>query len=159
MRIQKLTKIIIITIISASLKRYSGGVHATSPNRCLIIGILISLISVYISEILFKYNNSINLIIISLISIFLSIIIFYKKAPVGNRNIMRKKLLFLLKIYYISILVFSIMILNGSLTVKYVKYIYCIQLGVLLQAFSITNIGEVIVLKLDEILNNIKKVD
>jgi hypothetical protein len=51
------------------------------------------------------------------------------------------------------------MILNGSLTVKYVKYIYCIQLGVLLQAFSITNIGEVIVLKLDEILNNIKKVD
>ena len=72
---------------------------------------------------------------------------------------MRKKLFFLLKIYYISILVFSIMILNGSLTVKYVEYIYCIQLGVLLQAFSITNIGEVIVLKLDEILNNIKKVD
>ena len=167
--ITKPIQIIIITIISASLKRYSGGVHATSPNRCLIIGILISLISVYISEILFKYNNSINLIIISLISIFLSIIIFYKKAPVGNknkplkkvetRNIMRKKLFFLLKIYYISILVFSIMILNGSLTVKYVKYIYCIQLGVLLQAFSITNIGEVIVLKLDEILNNIKKVD
>ncbi|MBP3929994.1 MAG: accessory gene regulator B family protein [Peptostreptococcaceae bacterium] len=167
--IRKPIQIIIITIISASLKRYSGGVHATSPNRCLIIGILISLISVYISEILFKYNNSINLIIISLISIFLSIIIFYKKAPVGNknkplkkvetRNIMRKKLFFLLKIYYISILVFSIMILNGSLTVKYVKYIYCIQLGVLLQAFSITNIGEVIVLKLDEILNNIKKVD
>lgn len=89
--IRKPIQIIIITIISASLKRYSGGVHATSPNRCLIIGILISLISVYISEILFKYNNSINLIIISLISIFLSIIIFYKKAPVGNKNKPLKK--------------------------------------------------------------------
>ena len=43
--IRKPIQIIIITIISASLKRYSGGVHATSPNRCLIIGILISLVA------------------------------------------------------------------------------------------------------------------
>lgn len=77
--IKKTIEIIIISIVAASLKRYSGGVHATSANRCLIIGLVTSIINTYISEILFKFGNSKTIGIFSLSTVIISFIIFYKK--------------------------------------------------------------------------------
>ena len=39
-----LIEILLITITSALFKRYTGGVHASTPEICLIIGVILSLI-------------------------------------------------------------------------------------------------------------------
>lgn len=46
--IGKTIEVLLISIVASSLKKFSGGVHATSPNRCLIIGIITTLIFTYI---------------------------------------------------------------------------------------------------------------
>lgn len=160
--IRKPIQMITITIVASSLKRYSGGVHATSPNRCLIIGLIMSITLTYMSEFLFNNTDIVKFIIIEICTIGVSFIIFYKKAPVGNkakplkkqetRIRLRKKLFRILNIYYIIIMIFSILIINSNLDFKYSIYIYCLQLGILLQAFSLTKLGEFFILKIDKIL-------
>ena len=45
-----LYEIVTITLIGTILKRYSGGVHCSSPNRCLVTGIIVSYIFVLIGK-------------------------------------------------------------------------------------------------------------
>lgn len=164
--IKKPIEIIIITFISASLKRYSGGVHATSPERCLIIGIIISVIFTYLSRYLFNIGDLKITIIFTILTIVLSLNIFYIKAPIGTkskplknektRHNLRKKLFNLLKIYYISLIISIILILNHKIDFRFTVYIYCINLGILLQVFSLTKLGRFIILTMDKFLINIK---
>lgn len=164
--IKKPIEISIITFISATLKRYSGGVHATSAIRCLTIGIIVSIACTYLSTYLFNIGSVNITIIFTVITIFISFIIFYKNVPVGTkskplknkevREKLRKKLFNLIKIYYISLIISIILIVNGKINFSFTIYIYCINLGILLQTFSLTKAGRFIILTIDKFLINIK---
>lgn len=160
--INKPLEMMIITIIASTLKRYSGGVHATSPNRCIIIGIVTSIICTYISVFIYNYTNYLIFILFSIVCMIFSYSIFYIKAPVGTktkplknegiRKRLRKKLFKLLNIYLSIILIIAILISNNLMQFEYLKFIYCLEMGILLQAISITKLGEVSILKIDSIL-------
>ena len=157
--IGKTIEALLISIVASSLKKFSGGVHATSPNRCLIISIITTLIFTYIYAFLNKYFSYDYVYILSVVSIAPCYYIFYKKAPVGTknkplkkletRNRLRKKLFNRLNIY-IAIIIFTIILnFNRVLNYNLAMFVYCIELGIILQTIAITKLGETIILKLD----------
>lgn len=161
--IGKAVEVLIISIVASSLKKFSGGVHATSPNRCLIIGMIITLIFTYI-YVFFNKNMTYNfLYIFSIVSIVLCYYTFYKNAPVGTKNKplknektrkkLRKKLFNRLN-FFIAIIIL-LLIDRSTKILNYDKamFVYCIELGIILQTISITKLGKTIILKLDCFLN------
>ncbi|WP_373598425.1 accessory gene regulator ArgB-like protein [Paraclostridium bifermentans] len=160
--IGKLAEMLTITLVASSTKRYSGGVHATSPSRCIIIGIITTIMVVYVSILLGNYTDINFLIIFTLIVISTCNYIFYNKAPVGSKNKplkkestrkkLRKKLFVVLSFYQIVLALAILLLFFDKLDSNFIKYIYCIELGILLQCTAITKLGESIILKLDSIL-------
>lgn len=156
-----LNELMIIFFVSSTLKRYSGGVHASSPNKCLIIGTITSILLVYLQKNLINIDIKNTILIISICSM-LCYYIFYTKCPVGTKNkplknektrkILRKKLFRLVNIYYIIIIGYIIYILTRNSSDNVIHIIYCIQLGILLQAVSLTKVGEATVLNIDKLL-------
>ncbi len=158
-------EIMTITFSAAWMKRYSGGVHANTPNRCLIIGIIVSL------TLSFLYKNGMILLedklllFILLIGIIVSYIVLYYKCPVGSKNkplkkeSTRKKLR---KKAFTLINVYSIAILAGYLIYKkqdvYIlkDIISCIWLGLVLQISMLTKFGQSLITFLDAILGKLK---
>ncbi|KGJ50369.1 accessory gene regulator ArgB-like protein [Paraclostridium dentum] len=152
-------EVLLISIVASSLKKFSGGVHATSPNRCLIIGIITTLIFTYIYVFFNKYCGYNFIYIFSIVSIISCYYIFYKKAPVGTknkplkkeetRNRLRKKLFNRLNVFIAIIILLLIVRLTKILNYDTAMFVYCIELGILLQTIAITKLGETIILKLD----------
>ncbi|GAA0707674.1 accessory gene regulator B family protein [Paraclostridium ghonii] len=157
--IGKAIEVVIITIVASSLKKFSGGVHATSPNKCIIIGIITTLIFTYISVLFNKYGGYSFIYVFSIVSIISCYYIFYKKAPVGTKNKplkkestrkkLRKKLFKRLNIYILIIILLFIFMGINFLNYDMAMLVYCIILGIILQAIAITKLGETIILKLD----------
>lgn len=157
--IDKVIEVVIITIVASSLKKFSGGVHATSPKKCIIIGIITTLIFTYISVLLNKYGDYSFIYVFSIVSIISCYYIFYKKAPVGTKNKplkkestrrkLRKKLFKRLNIYILIIILLFIFRGINFLNYDMAMLVYCIILGIILQAIAITKLGETIILKLD----------
>lgn len=157
--IGKTIEVLLISIVASSLKKFSGGVHATSPNRCLIIGIITTLIFTYIYVFLNKYCGYNFIYIFSIVSIVSCYYIFYKKAPMGTknkplkkeetRNRLRKKLFNRFNVFILIILLLLIVRSTKILNYDTAMFVYCIELGIILQTVAITKLGETIILKLD----------
>lgn len=67
-------EIIIISITGAWFKKYTGGVHATTPERCLAIGLILSLI---LSMLCRYLVDSVNLNYIMLVGVIIIINFYY----------------------------------------------------------------------------------
>ena len=147
-----LLEIMIISIVASSLKRYSGGVHSSTPNRCTLSGLILStslaFCTKYVSE-TFDYNRLLFFIVIILV---LSIYIFYNKCPVPSENKplknektrmkLRKKSLQLLSFYIVlSVILLIIYNINKIYLVKTI--LISVTLGVALQTFSISKLGDI----------------
>lgn len=153
-------EMMIISVTTAWLKRYTGGVHASTPERCAIIGVLLSLILSILCRNL-KMTLDIKLLTILTIAILsFSYYIVYKKCPVPSKNkpmekeSTRKKLktkaFNLINMYLLIILLLSIMYLIFS--VQSVKTIWIsMLLGIGLQIIVLTNIGSKFICILDTI--------
>ncbi len=160
--IGKLPEMLTITLVASSTKRCSGGVHATSPSRCIIIGIITTVIMLYAGILLGDYTDINFLIIFTVAVLTICNYIFYNKAPVGTKNKplkkestrkkLRKKLFMTLSFYQLVLALAILLLLFNKLDSNFIKYIYCIELGILLQCIAITKLGESIILKLDSIL-------
>lgn len=158
-------EMLIISITSGWFKRYTGGVHATTPERCLVIGLILSLTL----SLLCKYivsNININYIII--LGIFIIIIFYYiinKKCPVPSKNKplkkestrkkLRKKALALLNGYLtLLIILYAIYILININVIKIV-IVSCV-LGIALQMIVLTEKGKSFINILDKSFNIFK---
>ncbi|CEH35488.1 accessory gene regulator ArgB-like protein [Romboutsia lituseburensis] len=146
-----LIEIMIISIIAALLKRYSGGVHSSSPSRCLITGIIFSLFLAMVCKFGFYKVSNMNLGIILILGIMLSYFILYRKCPVpcankplkkeSTRKKLRKNAFKLINIYTGIIIIFYLLnIYTGVVVFKTITV--SILLGVLLQVFSLTKAAE-----------------
>lgn len=156
----------IITLTSSLMKRYSGGTHATSPERCLIIGVLISFIFSQIS-IMFIYNiNTSYLMIFVFIILMLSYYILYRNCPVSSKNkqfnnekrriLLRKKAFFTINIY--TLILTLLLYYYIKLDILIAKQILVsVVLGLGIQVFVLTKYGKIIIEGMDKILN-IKKI-
>lgn len=160
-----LIEIMIISIIAALLKRYSGGVHSSSPSRCLITGIIFSLFLAMVCKFGVYKLSSINLGISLILVIMFSYFILYRKCPVpcankplkkeSTRKKLRKNAFKLINIYTGIIIIFYLLnIYTGVILFKTITV--SILLGVLLQIFSLTKAAELTISGFELIYNVFK---
>lgn len=155
---------LLISFIQAILRKYSGGVHASTPFNCIVIGILVAVLPAYlINNINF---NIIYIIILGIILYIISLIIIYKLAPVDSYKKpikkkekikrLKKSSIIILSIYMI-VVCFNVIMYCIKKNEIFLNYSACIYTGVLWQVFTLTRCGHYIVNKLDSLLINIKK--
>lgn len=156
-------KALIILISISILRQSSGGVHASSPSTCTMIGTVWSVgMAVLINQKSFEFVNSVLLTIIIFI---LGYYILYKLAPVDSsakpirteskRIRLKKRSILILSVYLLVVILNFI----GYYLVKkeyLLNYSQCISIGVLWQIFSLTSIGHVVLGKLDAFFNKTK---
>jgi len=156
---------LIISFTGSVLRKYSGGVHASTPGICNFVGIIVCvgqavLISFFLSPVI-----NLQLIIILGIIIFAwSYYIIYKLAPVDSaskpivkqekRERMKKGSIIILSVY-LSITVFLIIYYINSGEIKLLLYNICLYSGILWQVFTITAAGHLLIGKIDSFLNHI----
>ncbi len=162
-----LVEIMIISLSSSMLKRYSGGVHSSTPNRCIITGIIFTLFLANICRYLNTYIDGYLLLVTIVISLLYIYYVIYRKCPVASKNkpfkkestrkMIRKKAFSLLNIYTISIIILYFLYLTYKLT-KLKIILISLILGIILQVFAITNIGAKLIYILEYIYDmfNIK---
>lgn len=156
---------LIISFTVSILRKYSGGVHASSPERCIFLGTFICIGEALIVKYLIYINIDIELLIIIEMIIFIfSYIKIIKLAPVDNirkpiktiekRKKMKEKSLIVLTIY-LTIILLSIFIWNNKQINKPIIYSLCIVFGMLWQVFTLTTKGHILITKLDKQLKKI----
>ncbi|MBO3443278.1 accessory gene regulator B family protein [Clostridium sp. CCUG 7971] len=159
-------EMMIISVTTAWLKRYTGGVHASTPERCAIIGVLLSFILSIASKNLKNTLNIEELTLLTIITLSFSYYIVYKNCPVPSKNKpmkkestrkkLKRKAFKLINMYLLIILLLSIMYLIFS--IQSVKIIWIsVLLGIGLQMIVVTNIGSKFICMLDTIFYNIEK--
>lgn len=149
---------LIISFTASILRKYSGGVHSASPNRCAIIGTIISvgfgIAVVFIS----KSISLISMLILFTIGLIYSYYFINKYAPVDSpakpiNNILKRQ-----RLKNCSIIIISIMYaITGLLLLLYIysgnktffSYAGCITIGVVWQTFSLTHLGYKLLHKID----------
>lgn len=153
---------LIVSFSISILRKCSGGVHATSPTRCIVIG---TLICILIPKLVITINiNSMYSIILGVIAFIISYYIVYKLAPVDSKNKPIKKLerrkklkrksINIINIYLVIAIVFIIIDHFYNIH-NMIIYFECLYLGMLWQVISLTKIGHLAVNKFDYLLNKI----
>ncbi|MGH4050773.1 MAG: accessory gene regulator ArgB-like protein [Clostridium sp.] len=155
---------LIISFTAAILRKYSGGVHASSPGICNFIGIITCVgQAVLISHLINSVVNLKLIIILGIIIFIWSYYIICKLAPVdsiskpivkeGKRKRMKKGSIILLGVYLIIIVFFILLYINSGKR-KFLFYTLCLYSGILWQAFSLTAKGHLLIGKVDTFLNH-----
>ncbi len=151
---------LLVAISASTLRKYSGGVHSASPNRCLIISILISVGFSLIIISTTKYLTSSFCILLVFIGIVYSYYFLYKYAPVDSaakpiNNINKRKELKFKSLICLSIMTILIILLILAyifkLNINILIYCECIAVGVTWQSFTLTNLGHNFLTKIDNI--------
>lgn len=157
-----LLEMVTISLVGALMKRNSGGVHCSSPNRCLLVGIILSYTFTLIGRGIINLEHIYIICIIALISSF---IILYKKCPVPcenkplkkeeTRKRLRKNAFY---IYYAIIILFIInmILISIGITDNLNSLILYMIIGVYMQTLSLTGIGSKFILFLDKLLLKLK---
>lgn len=154
----------LFSIVISALRKYSGGIHASAPIRCVIIGTSVSVcVGIIIEK--FLINVSIlKIVIIGIICVFIALIIVIKKAPVDSPkkpiiNPVIKQRFKLSSIILICFYMFCMIVLlelyNAYVNLLYLKAFQCIALGTLWQAITLTRGGAKILNKVDAVLKYI----
>lgn len=151
--------------ISASiLRKYSGGVHASSPSRCVIIGTFSAALAGILINNIFYTINSITVAVISGAIIIFAFTTVLKNAPVDSikkpiknieiRKQFKRKSIFVIFIF--SFIIIILFILNEKFSeLYYIKLIESIGVGVLWQTITLTKNGINFLNKVDSALKYI----
>ncbi|AKA70071.1 accessory gene regulator ArgB-like protein [Clostridium scatologenes] len=159
-----LIEVIIISFSINILRKYSGGVHASSPGRCTIIGTTVSVgLALTIHKLYWTFNIY-GILFCGVVSLIFSYYIVYKFAPVDSIDKPIVKMETKKRFKGQSILILNILsIIIFVILIFYFKYnnifllnsIVCICVGAVWQSFTLTNKGHKILIKIDNILKNI----
>lgn len=154
-----MVKAFIISFVISILRKYSGGVHASSPNRCALIG---AVVSVGLALCISYLNHFINIqvgIIIGTIIFLVAYYIIYRYAPVDSpakpikkettRKKLRKKSIFIINVLIIIIIIIILINYLVSGIQFMLPIIECIIVGVLWQVITLTPKGRLVLLRID----------
>ncbi|MGO5064734.1 accessory gene regulator ArgB-like protein [Clostridium sp. LCP25S3_F8] len=141
---------IIITLTAATYRKYSGGIHANTPNKCAFLG---AIIFVGFALIVKNINIGVNLFfaLIYILIFIYSYYVIYKFVPVDTKAKPIENEDEILKLRRYSFFIISILFLvEVLLWLFYFKYkngmfIYyakCIIVGILWQSFTLTPLAK-----------------
>lgn len=141
---------LIFSISASILRKYSGGVHASSPSRCVIIGTFSAVLAGILINNIFYTINSITVAVISGAIIIFAFITVFRNAPVDSikkpiknietRRQFKRKSIFVIFIF--SFMIIILFILNEKFSeLYYIKLIESIGVGVLWQTITLTKNG------------------
>ncbi|WP_027631993.1 accessory gene regulator ArgB-like protein [Clostridium hydrogeniformans] len=155
-----LVEVLIISFSVSILRKFSGGVHATSPNRCLLIGTFFCVIQGLVSKKLSLLMNIDMLLILCILSFTFTYCIVYKLAPVDSKNKSIKNLnkRASLKIKSINVItLYLVLFICGTYYRNSLPLSYSISLlsGTLWQVFTLTSIGKLLLINIDSFLNRL----
>lgn len=148
---------LIVTFSISILRKSSGGVHASSPEKCAIIGTISSVgmgaLSKYINA---NFNT---IIVVGCFIFMLSYYTIYKLAPADSiakpiksmekRKGLKKNSIVILSIYLIIVIInllYFYLMKNSNVLV----YSLCIYMGLLWQVLSLTKFSYLLVESLDK---------
>lgn len=159
-----LIQALVVSFASSILRQYSGGVHATRPSICLIIGTVVtiaiaSIVHYLIVLIPFEYAVLFNIVIIPI-----SYFMILKYAPVDSpskpikteakKRKMKKLSLIILSVYVVIVIVFlTIYSVKGNSF--YMECAMCISIATCWQIFNLTIIGHRVLKKVDSSINKL----
>jgi len=160
-----LVEALIISLTISILRKYSGGVHASTPGICAAIGTIVC-IGLALGAVIVSSMASLNLLLILGCIVFIwSYHIIYKFAPVDSlakpikktekRKRMKKGSIFILS-FYLIIEIINIVVYVVTGNKNFIVYLICIYLGVIWQVFTLTASGSYVVGKIDSFLNHIQ---
>ncbi|APF22578.1 accessory gene regulator ArgB-like protein [Clostridium butyricum] len=149
---------LIISFTTSILRKSSGGVHASSPERCVVIGTISTIIMALIST---NLNLSCSLNILLGVFVFaFSYYIIYKLAPVDsiskpiknpNKISKLKKTSINITSIYLLISIINVVVYFFTENYIFLTYSMCIYMGLLWQVFSLTDTGHIILGKLNNL--------
>ncbi|NEU04207.1 accessory gene regulator ArgB-like protein [Clostridium senegalense] len=157
-----LVEAVIISFSIAILRKSSGGIHASTPGICAIVGTLVPIIC---SLIIKNINITLYVVIFfGVIAFLISYMLVYKLAPVDSikkpiKN--TKKRLKLKRKSIITISVYLVLVILNLIayyiweSYDLMVYSLCICSGMLWQVFTLTKIGHLLLSKVDDFLSNI----
>lgn len=162
---KSLLEILVISLTSALLRQYSGGAHATSPNRCAISSVILFGGLSQIVKYIIIFDNIQQILIYQVITLVFILYILYRYAPADNpskritNREMRDKLRiasfkFVLFLAILTVILWGLYLKFES--IKTLQSIVCIHIGLVWQALSITVIGHSFIKAMDTFLIKIK---
>ena len=155
---------LVVFFTSVSLRKYSGGVHASTPNRCLSLGTIISVGLSLLIKVIFKILSIELIVILGIMCFIISYYIVYKLSPVDSptkpitkvekKQYLKKCSLKMLNFLLIITSVLILIYIKFRISIFY-NFIGCLYIGALWQAFTLTSIGHRLIFKIDSVLNKI----
>lgn len=156
---------LIVAFTISILRKYSGGVHASSPGICAVIGAIVAaglaLLACVITVPLINLKFS---IILGFPVFIWSYYIIYKLSPVDSsakpiksqekKKKMKKASMLILCAYALIVILINIMYLNTYKKI-FLTYSLCIYGGIMWQSFTLTHEGHIIIQKIDTFLHKI----
>lgn len=136
---------LIISFVIAILRKSSGGVHASTPIKCIVIGAIISCFGSLICK-----NTDVSkagILICIIISFLYSLVIIIKYSPCDSkakpitkkdkRDELKRLSIITIVFYFIIVCVFFVLYVMYN-TNKLDTYALCILFGVVWQSFTLT---------------------
>jgi accessory gene regulator B len=154
---------LLISFVVSILRKYSGGIHASTSDACTIIG---TVIFVGLAKIISLTGPLISLEVVLgllIISFLWDYYIILKLAPVESskkqlseqkKKRMRKSSIIILSIYLMLALL-ACVIYRVTGEKKLLVYCLCICIGSIWQMFTLTKVGHMALRKVDTLLNHI----
>ncbi|MDF2546786.1 MAG: accessory regulator AgrB [Anaerosolibacter sp.] len=153
-----------ISLVGAILRKSAGGVHATSPNRCAAIGVIMS-VGLALLMNMTEINSGIGLSsIFTLVCFLITYYCIIKFSPMDtpNKPIVKAEVRLRLKKASLKTVHICLMITACSYVFFLSSHNYlalstatAISGGLLTQAVSLTSFGSSIILNLDKMLNSL----
>lgn len=155
-----LVQALVISLSISLLRKYSGGAHSSSPNRCALIGAVISTLLGMLVNTAVSFMDFYQIALAGIISFALSYFIVSKLAPVDSaakpikkaetrRRLKRKSLCML------NLLFLAAAVLNALYYIYDIQIVLacalCIYIGVIWQAFTLTKTGHLMLGAIDEL--------
>jgi accessory gene regulator B len=155
---------LVVSLAINALRKYSGGAHISSPNRCALVGAVVSTLLALAVISAIKFMDFFQIISIGLLCFAISYLIINRLAPVDSpgkpiKKIEKRKKLkkasfntlhFLFLVAVVLSAVYYINDKNSALT-----YVFCICLGVIWQSFTLTRVGHLILGTIDNIIKRV----
>lgn len=148
----------IISFAAAILRKFSGGVHATKPLNCAVIGMIIfCVLGLMVKHLMIniEFVYLIGLIALEFAFVFYVMI---KYCPVGSANkplknpdkrkrLKKQSLMFTLSMLAVNIvLTYSYVLTNN---INFLTAAVCISTGILWQSITLVSLGHIIIESLD----------
>lgn len=162
-----LAEALIVSFSISILRKYSGGVHASSPGICAALSTLIVILLSLLVYFIITPLISLKFIIISgFLAFAWSYCIILKLCPVDSpakpirtqkkKDRMKKASILILCAYVLIVILNSIIYLNTH-EIRFLTYSLCIYGGIIWQCFTLTRAGHVTIQKIDTFIHKIIK--